>query len=145
MSYKFSKRSLQRMEGVHPELKQVFKAALKDSPIDFGIPGDGGVRTAERQNELFKDGKSKCDGYDKLSRHQIKPGEDYGRALDFYAFVDGSASWERHHLSMVAGVIMATAKRLREQGQISIQLYWGGQFGSATFNGWDFPHMEIIT
>lgn len=141
--YLFSEKSVKRMSGVHPELIFVFEESIKISPIDFGIPGDGGVRAAERQKELCLDGKSKCDGYVKVSRHQIKPGESYGSALDFYAYVDGSASWEKHHLSMVAAVIMATARRLKDEGRISIVLYWGGQFGSSRFDGWDFPHIEI--
>lgn len=144
MGFKFSKRSLERMEGVHPDLVLVFVTALEDSPIDFGIPGDGGVRTAERQNFLFKDGKSKLDGYKKLSRHQLKKGDVYGHALDFYAYVNHKASWAKRHLAMIAGVILATAKRLFKEGKINIQLRWGGQFGSKSFNGWDMPHFEAL-
>ena len=56
---------------------------------------------------------------------------------------DGKASWDKHHLSMVAGVIITTAKRLKKEGKISIELYWGGQFGSSSFNGWDMPHIQV--
>lgn len=125
------------MKGVNPELIVIFTEAIKNSPIDFGVPGLGGLRTAEHQNKLFKAGKSKCDGYKDKSYHQS------GNALDFYAYVNGEASWKEHHLSMVAGVIMATAKRLKKEGKVSIDLYWGGQFGSSDFTGWDMPHIEI--
>lgn len=138
MCYRFSSKSAERMKGVNPELIVIFTEAIKNSPIDFGIPGDGGLRTAKRQNELFADEKSKCDGYELKSYHQS------GNALDFYAYVDGKASWEKHHLSMVAGVIMTTAKRLKKEGKVKIDLYWGGQFGSYNFNGWDMPHIEIV-
>lgn len=143
--FKLSKRSLSRMEGVHPELILVFKKAIEVSPIDFGIPGDGGVRTAERQNEMFLDPGiiTHCDGFDEISNHQIAEGEEFGRALDFYAYVRGRASWNKNHLAMVAAVILSTNRRLLMDGEITIKLKWGGTFGSFTFEGWDYPHIEI--
>ena len=139
MCYKFSKSSVKRMKGVHPDLVIIFTEAIKNSPIDFGIPGLGGLRTAEQQKILCAAGKSKCDGYANKSYHQT------GKALDFYAYVDGAASWEIHHLCMIASVIMTTAKRLKKEGRITIDLYWGGQFGCSDFTGWDLPHMEVAT
>jgi peptidoglycan L-alanyl-D-glutamate endopeptidase CwlK len=135
--YKFSNRSKSRMKNVHPELILIFEEAIKISPIDFGIPKHGGIRTAEEQNQLFNEDLSKADGYDKLSKHQS------GDALDFYAFIGGKASWNKVHLSMIATVIMLTAKRLKEEGKISIDIRWGGTFGSKKFHGWDYPHIEI--
>ena len=132
MSFAFSKTSLANMEGVNKDLIMVFRVAIKDSPIDFGVPSTGGLRTADEQNLLFRNQKSKCDGYEKLSNHQS------GNALDFYAYVDGKASWEKHHLAMVAGAILSTAKRL------GVDLKWGGTFGSSKFNGWDMPHFELV-
>lgn len=143
MSFKFSKRSIERMKGIHPELRLVVMEAIYYSPIDFGIPGDGGVRTAERQNELYRKGVSKCDGYRNRSNHQVPEGEDYGHALDFYPYVNHKVSWDKTHLAMVASVILSIAKRLKDEGVISIELKWGGEFGSNDFNGWDYPHIEI--
>ena len=135
--FKFSKRSIERMEGVNDDLVLVFNHAIKDSPIDFGIPGDGGLRLPARQNALFNQGLSKCDGFNIKSHHQT------GNALDFYAYVDGKASWRPHHLSMVAGVILTTANKLKRDGVIDVELVWGGSFGSDTFDGWDMPHIKI--
>lgn len=133
----FSERSIERKEGVDNQLDLVFKEAIKVSPIDFGIPGHGGKRTDGEQNELFVKGLSKCDGFEIRSKHQD------GKALDFYAFVNGQASWRPHHLSMVAGAIMATANRLYDEGMINIKLKWGGEFDSDELDGWDKPHIEI--
>ena len=139
MCYAFSSRSTKRMKGVNPELIIAFNEAIKNSPIDFGIPEYGGLRTVKQQFKLFTDGKSKCTGeWGHRSHHQE------GLALDFFAYVNGAASWNKHHLSMVAGVILATAKRLKKEGKISIELNWGGTFGSCNFNGWDMPHIEIV-
>lgn len=140
MGFKFSERSKSRMAGVHPELVLVFHEALAVSPIDFGIPEHGGLRSAEEQHSLFLDNKSKADGYNKLSNHQS------GNALDFYAYLNGAASWDKVHLAMVAATILSTAARLKEQGKISISIRWGGTFGNKgrSFHGWDYPHMEVI-
>lgn len=141
--FKFSTSSVKNMEGVYPEIVTIFKVALEDSPIDFGVPKDGGVRSAESQNEMFNDPdvETQCDGYESISNHQEKD-DGWGYALDFYAYVDGRASWDKVHLSLVAGTILSTANRLLREGKVSIRLKWGGEFGSNTFHGWDYPHIE---
>jgi len=49
-------------------------AAIKD--IYFIHPRDGYSRTPEEQNALFNAGKSKCDGYKKVSMHQLDRARD---------------------------------------------------------------------
>jgi len=125
--YKLSKRSKDRLLGVDERLIKVIDLALTITNIDFGIPGDGGLRTAERQKELFDKKLSKCDGYIKESYHQT------GKAFDVYAYVDGKASWDRCHLTQVAAAILQAA------GMIGYVVKWGGLFKSFT----DLPHFEI--
>lgn len=127
MGFQFSKRSLERMEGVDPRLKEIAKHAITISKIDFGIPQDGGLRTAERQAELFADGKSKADGVKNKSRHQS------GMALDVYAYVDGKASWETEHLALVAAAMLQSASIF------GYKLEWGGLWRSFV----DMPHFQI--
>lgn len=124
------------MQGVSPDLIAVANLAIKITKVDFGIPKDGGVRTAKRQKQLFHNGKSKADGIDDLSRHQS------GEALDFYAYVDGQASWQEDHLAMVACAFLQAASML------GIKLNWGGLWSSRkTTNGipygWDMGHIEL--
>jgi hypothetical protein len=83
------------------------------------------MRTAEDQHDLYLDGKSKCDGYDNESYHQS------GKALDFYAYVDGAGSWKREHLTEVAAAFLQAAATL------GYKLEWGG------FWPWDAPHVQI--
>jgi peptidoglycan LD-endopeptidase CwlK len=128
MNFKFSERSKQRREGVDPRLIAISDLALQISPLDFGIPRHGGLRTAEQQKCLFDAGKSKCDGTRRKSRHQS------GKALDFYAFVDGKASWDREHLAIVA------AAHLQAASMLGHQLQWGGLWDSFP----DFPHLELL-
>ena len=127
MVYKFSNRSKDRMSGVNPKLIDIAYRALEISPIDFGIPEFGGLRTAEEQKKLFDNGKSQLDGYEKLSYHQS------GNALDFFAVVSGKASWGKHELAVVAAAFLQAAS---EKG---IRLEWGGLWKSFK----DYPHVQI--
>lgn len=127
MTFRLSKTSIDRLAGVDDRIFQVIELALTISLIDFGIPADGGLRTADRQYELFKSGASKLDGYDRESRHQS------GKAFDVFAYVDGKASWDELHLTHVATAILSAAS------QLSVPLVWGGHWRSFK----DLPHFEI--
>tara|TARA_R110002124_G_scaffold98306_2_gene243750 strand:+ start:278 stop:661 length:384 start_codon:yes stop_codon:yes gene_type:complete len=122
---KFSKTSLARRSGVDGRLVEISDLAIKICPIDFGIPGDGGIRTPERQQELFNEGLSKCDGFKNKSFHQT------GLALDVYAYVDGAASWDTEHLAVVAAAMLQAAS------QLGYKLEWGGLWP------WDKPHFQL--
>lgn len=124
----FSQRSLSNMAGIDQRLISVAKHAIVISHIDFGIPQTGGVRTAATQFQLFQDGRSKADGYKKRSKHQD------GEALDFFAYIDGKASWDHCHLSMVANAMLQAAVTL------GIKIKWGGLFHDFI----DMPHIELI-
>lgn len=143
--FKLGKRSAERWEGIHPDAILIISETLKVTLIDFGAPTDAGVRTAKRQKEIFDAPGmvTKCDGYYKHSKHQIKAGDKYGMAFDFYALVNNRASWEISHLSLVYGALHATSKRLLQKGLITHELVWGGTFGSDRFHGWDGGHCEL--
>lgn len=134
--YRFSDTSLKRREGVDQRIISISDFAIQISPIDFGIARDGGKRTAERQYELFLAGASRCDGESRLSAHQ------FGKALDFFAWVDGRESWNPGHLAMVA------AAHLQAASMLGFKLKWGGfytPFHADPFNhGWDCGHIELI-
>lgn len=124
------------MSGINPELIEIANLAIKLSKVDFGIPQYGGVRTAEDQAKLFTDGKSKADGVTHLSNHQS------GDALDFYAYIDGGASWRHDHLAMVAAAFLQAASML------GYKLNWGGLWSSSKKTngvpyGWDMAHVEL--
>ena len=127
MSFRFSRTSMARMEGVNPLLMRVAHRALEISKVDFGIPQYGGLRTAEQQNRLYQDGKSQLDGYEKLSYHQS------GNALDVYAYVNGAASWDDGHLTHIATAMLAAAN------EYGVNLQWGGHWKDFV----DMPHFEI--
>ena len=134
--FRFSKTSNLRRLGVDCRLIQVSDLALEISVVDFGIPKYGGKRTAEDQYDLFINGKSRADGTNDFSYHQS------GKALDFYAFVDGKASWHPGHLAMVAAAF------LQAGAEFGYKLTWGGLWlpvktTNGVPHGWDAGHIQI--
>ncbi len=118
--YQLSKSSKANMLGVDERLVKVATLAITITQIDFGIPSDGGVRTAQEQNQLFLEGKSMCDGYKKLSNHQIAKGETRGKALDFFPYKDGGTSYSTESCTHVAAAFLEAASRL------GIKVSWSG-------------------
>ena len=91
--FSLSNTSLEKMNGVHPNVVNFIKELIKESPYDFKITC--GVRTAEEQNREYQKGRSIlydsngnkqpkvswCDGYILKSKHQVKI-DGYGYAVD---------------------------------------------------------------
>lgn len=128
MAFKFSQRSIERMNGIDSRLIAIAHRALELSKVDFGIPEFGGLRTTEQQNYLHTLGKSNCDGINDVSKHQR------GVALDVYAYVDGAASWQMEHLTTVAAAMLQAASEQQ------VKLAWGGHW----INFIDAPHFELV-
>ena len=122
-----NQRSLDRLKGVKQALIDILIEASKDSPYEFQIPADGGLRTAEQQNALFMKKVSKCDGYNTFSSHQS------GNAFDIFLLIDGKASWDKSKLKATVYHIKEVA---RKKG---ISLNCGCDWKSFP----DFPHCEI--
>lgn len=119
--YSFSQRSKDRLKGVHPDLVKVMQEAIKESPLDFGITE--GLRTLERQKELFEAGKSQT-----MNSRHLK-----GFAVDIAVFEDGKLTWKFPKYQIVADHIKKVAKDL------GILIVWGGDWVSFK----DGPHFEL--
>lgn len=128
MTWKLSKSSRKNRSGVDARLILISDRALEISPIDFGIPEYGGVRSASTQNKLYIEGLSECDGYIKISDHQLR------KALDFFAYKHGSASWDEDVLAIVA------AAHLQAANELGIKLGWGGLWKGYK----DMPHLYLM-
>jgi len=135
MNFKLSERSLERAKNVNPKLINLILLAIRRTPIDFGVAWMGGKRTAEEQNQLFKEGYSQCDGYEKLSKHQS------GDAIDLNIFVSSKLVENKEMLCVVAGVMFSCANEL------GIKIIWGrdwnnnGDLRDNKFN--DQYHFEL--
>mgnify|MGYP002700086309 CR=1 FL=1 len=54
--FKLSQRSLNKLDGVHPDLVAVVKRAIEITEVDFGVTY--GVRTVEEPEKLVDSGPS---------------------------------------------------------------------------------------
>jgi|TARA_R100000951_G_scaffold1557_5_gene3276 peptidoglycan L-alanyl-D-glutamate endopeptidase CwlK len=131
--YQFGASSQARLSELHPHLIHILSKALDKSIIDFTVIE--GHRTVERQNELYRMGKSKIDGYTRKGKHNYSP----SLAVDIAPYPIDWTDVNRFYF--LGGVIKATAKEL------GYDLRWGydwdgdGDFKDQTFN--DGPHFEL--
>ena len=145
--FKFGAASKKKLEDVHEDLVKILNLAVSRSPIDFGI--SEGHRSIERQKELYAQGKSKIDGVNKKGKHNYFP----SLAVDVYVYHSDAATrrkicFDTNHLSLIAGVIIATQKELLEKGEISNSIRWGGNWdgdGVIVYDQsfLDMPHFEL--
>ena len=116
-----NERSEKALVGVHPDLVAVVRRAAEIMPGGFIITE--GMRTKERQRELFAKGLSKTMN----SRHLV------GLAVDFAPLVDGQVTWKWPAFKPVADAFKAAAKEL------DIAIEWGGDWKRFK----DGPHIEL--
>lgn len=121
MPFKLSKRSLGRLEGVHPDLVAVVELAISRTEIDFTVLE--GMRTKERQRHLYNQGASKTLN----SRHLT------GHAIDIAPYVNGGVSWHWPHYYRLEPFIKQAAKDL------GVSIEWGGDWVSFK----DGPHWQL--
>ena len=130
----WSKRSLDNMQGLHPDLILVLNRALHTSPHDFVVTE--GLRTLERQKELLRIGATKT-----LKSRHLKQADGYGHAFDFYAYVDinkdGKVVFEEmastRLMIPIANAIKAAAK------EKDVAVTYGGDWRRFK----DYPHFEL--
>lgn len=118
---KFHQRSLANLDTVHPDLKRVMLEAIENAPFDFGITE--GLRTKERQQQLFNEGKSQTLN----SRHLT------GNAVDIVIFIDNKVTWDLKYYKVLSDHIKAVAK-LND-----VPIVWGGDWKSFV----DAVHFEL--
>lgn len=120
---KFGTKSLEKLNTVHVDLQAVMLEAIRYT--DFTILE--GIRTKERQKELYDQGASKT-----LDSKHLK-----GEAVDVAPYpIDFS---DTGRFQFLAGVITAVAERLFNEGKITRRLKWGGHWKSFK----DMPHWEL--
>lgn len=108
MTFKFSRRSLDALTGVHTDLVALAAMALCSSPLDFGVIQ--GRRTAAQQHGYFLAGTSKLD-------EPPPPGQARGRhltghAIDVLIYIDGVGTQEKQYYPRVMDVFKTLAKQM---------------------------------
>ncbi len=113
MTYILGPKSLQHLEGVHPDLVAVVHGAIKLTTQDFGV--HEGLRSIETQKKYVDAGVSKTMD----SKHLLQP-DGLGHAVDLVPYIDGTLRWEWPPIYKVASAVQATAISL------NVKLRWGG-------------------
>lgn len=121
MTYNLSKKSRDRLAGVHQDLVKVVERAIEITEIDFAVLE--GVRSKTRQEQLVKAGASQT----MRSRHLT------GHAVDLGAYVAGSVRWDWPLYHKLAIAVKQAAAELQ------IPIEWGGDW--TTFK--DGPHWQL--
>jgi len=121
VTFKLSEKSMNRLEGIHEDLAKVVKLAIQKTEIDFTVLE--GLRTPERQAELFKQGATQTLN----SRHLT------GKAVDLGAIVAGKISWEPRIYDKIANAMLQAA------AELNVPIVWGGSWKSFK----DLVHFEL--
>ena len=87
MSFRLSQRSIDRLEGVHPDMTAVVERAIQLTEVDFGVIQ--GVRTLEEQKANVAAGRSQT----MASKHLLQD-DGFSHAVDVVAYVGSDVSWE---------------------------------------------------
>ena len=125
MSFILSPRSRQRLQGVHEDLVQVVERAIRITEVDFTVLE--GLRSAERQQQLFEKKATLLNGVTRKSRHQT------GHAVDLGALVDGEVRWDWPLYHKLAAAMKKAAV------QLETALEWGGDWKRFP----DGPHYQL--
>lgn len=126
-TYKYSKKSKDKLKAAHPDLRAVFERAIEITEVDFSIFEV--KRTAERQMEYFKHGVSKLDGVTRKSKHQPNEEDGLVYAVDAVPYIMGSLRWEWPPIYIMASAIHQAALEL------GVRLRWGAV--------WDRPFTDL--
>jgi len=121
MTFALSKRSLSKLEGVHPDLVKTVKRAISITSVDFAVTE--GLRGVTRQKELVAKGLSQT----MRSRHLT------GHAVDLAAIVGGTVNWDWEHYEKIADAMLTAG------AELGVPITWGGLWTTLK----DGPHFEL--
>lgn len=125
----FSKSSLSKLKGVHPDLVRVVMRCAKDwkdKQFTFGITC--GVRTIEEQKILVKKGASRT-----MNSRHIPAKNGFSHAVDVVALIDGDLKWDWPLYDKISKAMKAAAKAEK------VPIEWGGDWVSFK----DGPHFQL--
>ena len=119
MTFKLSNRSLDRLQGVDPDLVRVVEIAIQETKIDFGVIE--GLRTEEKQRQLVESGASQT----------MKSKHLEGRAVDLMAYIGSRGSWELNVYDEIADAMKYGAS------EVGVAVRWGAAWHISDIRDWD--------
>lgn len=134
--YKYSKKSLDKLNTCHPDLQKILKKAIKY----YDITILEGIRTKERQEELVRTGMSKT-----MDSMHLDQGDGYSHAVDCALY---PIDWnDRERFVLLQGFLKGLAVSMKESGEITHDLRlgidWDGDGNIKEHSFFDGPHVEI--
>jgi peptidoglycan L-alanyl-D-glutamate endopeptidase CwlK len=112
MSFRLSQRSMDRLEGVHPDMTAVVERAIQLTEVDFGVTQ--GVRTLEEQKANVAAGRSQT----MASKHLLQD-DGFSHAVDVVAYVGSDVSWELNLYDDICDAFKQAAE------EIGVSIKWG--------------------
>ena len=112
MSFRLSQRSLDRLEGVHPEMVAVVERAIQLTEVDFGVTQ--GVRTLDEQKANVAAGRSQT----MRSKHLLQD-DGFSHAVDVVAYVGPDVSWELNLYDDICDAFKQAAE------EVGCSIKWG--------------------
>lgn len=122
MAYRLGQMSIERLDGVEPRLVRCVRRAIEISDQDFSV--FEGLRTLERQKELFAKGASRT-----LDSFHLPDSKSVGHAVDLVPFIGGRVQWQDVPCLVIARAMLFAAKEL------GLPVTWGGV--------WEKPLAEL--
>ena len=136
-NFKLSRSSKKNIKGIDARLIKLVNRVLKKSDIDFGVPGYGGFRTAQEQNNLFhkRPKVTQIDGFKRVSYHQS------GNAFDIFVYDEHGACWDcREKYVTLSKLFKAEFQAMKDEGIFKEETFtWGGDWTRFV----DLPHYQI--
>ena len=127
MGFELTKRDLDRLKGVHPDLVKVVKRAAQTSPITFMVIE--GVRTLEQQKKNVAAGASATLN----SRHLVSE-NGYAHAVDLAPLKDKLIPWKDWPMfEKLSKEVKRAAK------EVGVPIEWGGDWKTLK----DGPHYQL--
>ena len=131
--YRYSSRSLQRLNTCDPDLVLLFTEVLADPECPSDITILEGHRGEARQDEMYRTGKSQLRW--PRSKHNTTP----SMAVDAAPYINGAVSWDWDDYWPLVGFVKAKWRQLRAAGRVSGNLVCGAEWKSFP----DGPHYQI--
>lgn len=132
MSFTLSKRSRERLVGVHHDLVRVVELAIKLTSVEFVVAQ--GARTQAEQDELYAQGRTKPGPKVTWTRNSRHIG---GFAVDLAPVVNGAIEYDNNGK---LGLWPRIAEAMKTAAaELSVPITWGGDWKKTP----DRPHFEI--
>lgn len=134
--FKYSKKSLDKLNTCHPDIQKILKEAIKY----YDITILEGVRTKERQEELVRTGMSKT-----MDSKHLAQSDGHSHAVDCALW---PIDWnDRDRFVFLQGYLKGLADSMKASGQITHTLRLGVDWDSdgniKEHSFFDGPHIEL--